>query len=169
MLNNMIKFENTELAICTVKGLQRHMRKVEGGHNSGQRMNVNLSFQEMVAEEAESIAAEWAVARYFNLDFDIETINEHYKQKADVGNGLEVKWTKYQDGHMIIHEWDRNSDIAVLVTGRSPVFVIKGWMPVSIAKRPRYRSSTQPKWWVNQPDLQPIETLKWSSYASAIN
>lgn len=169
MLENVIKFDNIDLAICSSLGLQRHMRKVQDGHNSGERMNINLSWQECVAEEAESIAAEWSVARYFNIEFDTDTINDNYKNKADVGNGLEVKWTKYTDGHMIIHEWDRPSDIAVLVVGRSPVFTIKGWIPVSVARKPRYKHVSQPKWWVGQMDLQPIETLKWSNYANAIN
>ena len=139
------------------------------GHNSGHYYNNSLSFQERVCEESESVAAEWAVAKYYDLPFDPMKANNHFKNKADVGNALEVKWTKYTDGSLIIYESDRVSDIAVLVVGKSPTFVIKGWIPVAMAQRERYRHSSQPTWWVSQNNLQPIETLKASDYAAAID
>lgn len=163
-----VKLDNTELAQCTVAGLQRLMRKLNG-HNSGHYYNNSLSFQERVAEEAESVAAEWSVAKYYNLPFDPMKSNDNFKDKADVGNAIEVKWTKWNDGHLIIYESDRKTDIAVLVIGKSPTYVIKGWIPVSVAQKERYRHAQQPTWWVAQHHLQPIETLKASNYASAIN
>jgi hypothetical protein len=163
-----VKLTDIELAQCTVAGLQRLMRKLQG-HNSGFYYNNSLSFQERVVEEAESVAAEWAVSKYYDLPFDPVKSNEHYKNKADVGNAIEVKWSKYHDGHLIVYEYDRISDIAVLVTGKSPAYVIKGWIPVAVAQKPRYRHTSQPTWWVSQNHLQPIETLKASSYANAIN
>jgi len=163
----IIKLENTELAQCTVAGLQRLMRKL-AGHNSGFYYNNSLSFQERVAEESESVAAEWAVAKYYGLDFDPAESNNHFKSKADVGNALEVKWTKYTDGSLIIYESDRKTDIAVLVVGKSPTYVIKGWIPVAVCQKERYRHSSQPTWWVSQNHLQPIETLGASNYAAAI-
>ena len=164
----LIKLANDELAQCTIAGLQRLLRKL-AGHNSGHYYNNSLSFQERVCEESESVAAEWAVAKYYNLPFNPAQSNNHFKQKADVGNALEVKWTKYTDGSLIIYESDRVSDIAVLVVGKSPTFVIKGWIPVAMAQRERYRHSSQPTWWVRQNNLQPIETLKASDYAAAID
>ena len=164
----LIKLGNDELAQCTIAGLQRLLRKL-AGHNSGHYYNNSLSFQERVCEESESVAAEWAVAKYYNLPFNPAQSNNHFKQKADVGNALEVKWTKYTDGSLIIYESDRVSDIAVLVVGKSPTFVIKGWIPVAMAQRERYRHSSQPTWWVSQNNLQPIETLKASDYAAAID
>lgn len=164
----LIKLDNTELAQCTVWGLQRYMRKLNGNWG-GHHYNNSLSFQERVAEEAEGLAAEWAVSKYYNLPFDPETSNEHYKQKADVGNAIEVRWSKWNDGHLIVYEYDRKSDIAVLVIGKSPTYTIKGWIPVAVAQKERYRHATQPTWWVAQHHLQPIETLKASNYANAIN
>ncbi len=163
----MIKMANDELAQCTVAGLQRLMRKL-AGHNSGHYYNNSLSFQERVAEESESVAAEWAVAKYYDLPFDPAKANNHFKNKADVGNALEVKWTKYIDGSLIIYESDRKTDIAVLVVGKSPTYVIKGWIPIAVAQKERYRHATQPTWWLSQNHLQPIETLKASNYANAI-
>ena len=163
-----VKLDNIELAQCTVAGLQRLMRKLNG-HDSGFYYNNSLSFQERVAEEAESVAAEWVVSKYYNLPFDPVQSNEHYKTKADVGNGIEVKWSNWHDAHLIIGQGDRKSDIAVLVVGKAPAYVIKGWIPVAVAQKDRYRHASQPTWWVNQNHLQPIETLKASNYANAIS
>jgi hypothetical protein len=88
------------------------------------------------------------------------------KKKADVGDKFEVKWTKYTIGQLIVHEYDRTSDIAILVTGSSPHYFIAGWIPVSVAQKPRYRHSQQPNWWVSQINLQPIETLRKALYGN---
>jgi hypothetical protein len=45
---------------------------------------------------------------------------------------------------------------------------IMGWMPVVVAKKPRYRNSSQNNWSVPQINLQPIETLQRSNYAHSI-
>ena len=56
-----------------------------------QRYNQKLNNHERVTEYAESLGAELVVARYFGLDFDIN--GSKAKREADVGKGLEVKWT----------------------------------------------------------------------------
>ena len=128
------------------------------------RYNRGLNFHEKVTELAQAIEAEWIVAKYYGRDFN--PFASKYKRVADVGNGIEVKHTE-SGFHLIIYPNDRNTDVAVLVTGKSPEFHITGWIPVTMAKRPRFKKSTQDSWWVNMRDLQPIETLVRSSYGAA--
>jgi hypothetical protein len=128
------------------------------------RYHRGLNFHEKVTELAQAIEAEWIVAKYYGRDFD--PFASKYKRVADVGNGIEVKHTE-SGFHLIIYPNDRNTDVAVLVTGKSPEFQITGWIPVSMAKRPRFKKSTQDSWWINMRDLQPIETLIRSSYGEA--
>ena len=128
------------------------------------RYHRGLNFHEKVTELAQAIEAEWIVAKYYGRDFD--PFASKYKRVADVGNGIEVKHTE-SGFHLIIYPNDRNTDVAVLVTGKSPEFHITGWIPVSMAKRPRFKKSTQDSWWINMRDLQPIETLIRSSYGEA--
>jgi hypothetical protein len=128
------------------------------------RYNRGLNFHEKVTELAQAIEAEWIVAKYYGRDFN--PFASKYKRVADVGNGIEVKHTE-SGFHLIIYPNDRNTDVAVLVTGKSPEFHIIGWIPVSMAKRPRFKKSTQDSWWINMRDLQPIETLIRSSYGEA--
>ena len=85
----------------------------------------------------------------------------------NVGNAIEVRWTKYVTGQLIIHEYDRPNDIAVLVTGQAPHYFIAGWIPIAIAQRAKYRHSKQPNWWVTQINLQPIENLRKSNYGQS--
>jgi hypothetical protein len=88
------------------------------------------------------------------------------KSKADVGEHIEVKWSANPASNLWIQESDRHDrDIAVLVTGNAPKMHIVGWMPVAVAKKPRYRNASQNNWSVPQINLQPIETLMRSNYA----
>lgn len=119
-----------------------------------------------ISEFAESILSEWAVAAYLGFDFD--PYESKRKIKADVGEIFEIKWTHWADGQLIVHEYDRNSDIAILVTGQFPYYRIAGWIPVAVAKRDRYRHHSQPNWWVSQNNLMPIDTLVSSEYGKNI-
>lgn len=129
------------------------------------RYNAKLNNHEQVTEYAESLGAEMVVARYFGLDYDINVSNG--KRKADVGQGLEVRWTSYIGGNLIVYPNDRETDIAVLVVGKSPVYHIAGWLPVAFARRKRFKNPRQDSWWVDQANLNPIETLIRSEYAIA--
>lgn len=130
-----------------------------------QRHQKDLGTFEYLVESAECIGSEWVVAKYFDLPFD--PYEQKRKVKADVGNGIEVRWTKYVTGQLIVHEYDRATDIAVLVTGQSPHYFIAGWIPIAMAQRPKYRHSKQPNWWVTQINLQPIENLRKSNYGQS--
>lgn len=126
--------------------------------------NDKLNNHERVAEYSESIAAELCVARYFGLDFDINASKG--KRMADVGKGIEVRWTSYVNGSLIVYPNDRESDIAVLVVGKSPEYLIAGWIPVSFARRARFKNPRQDSWWIDQASLNPISNLAKSSYAA---
>jgi hypothetical protein len=120
------------------------------------------NLHELIAQYAEALGAEWIVAKYLGVDYD-PFVSKH-KQAADVSSNIEVRWTKYVAGHLVVHEYDRDKDVAILVTGESPNYFIAGWIPVSMAKRTKYRHSKQPNWWVTQINLQPIENLRRSNY-----
>ena len=142
------------------------IRQINGIPDHESRFDRKLSFHEFVAQMAESICAEIVVARYFGIN-DFDPADSQFKKTADVGSRIEVKWTKYDSGALIIGDSDRNSDIAVLVTGQSPVYSIKGWIPVAIAKNQRWRRRDQPTFWVDQYNLHPIENLRRSSHGEA--
>ena len=66
------------------------------------RYNSKLNNHEAVTEYSESLGAEMIVARYFGLDYDIN--DSKGKRRADVGQGLEVRWTSYEIGRASCRE-----------------------------------------------------------------
>jgi hypothetical protein len=142
------------------------IRLINGIPDHSSRFDKKLSFHDFVAQMAESICAEMVVAKYFGLT-NFDPADSQFKKTADVGSRIEVKWTKYDAGALIIGDSDRNTDIAVLVTGTSPTYSIKGWIPVVVAKNQRWRRRDQPTFWVEQYNLHPIENLRRSSHGEA--
>ena len=116
-----------------------------------------LDLHEFIAQDAQSTGSEWAVAKALGFAFDPYLVKG--KRIADVGKNIEVKWTKYFYGHLIIQEIDRSEDIAVLVLGKSPDFVVRGCMPISWAKHKAYRHKQQANWWIPQAHLMPIAEI----------
>jgi hypothetical protein len=158
-----IKISRKEELTC----LKAAISFIENGDetlDNDRRYNNGITFYERVAELAESIASEWVVANH--LGFAYDPFEAKMKKKADVGDKFEVKWTKHIAGQLIVHEYDRTSDIAILVTGQTPHYYIAGWIPVSIAQKPRFRHSHQPTWWVSQINLQPIDNLRKSIHGN---
>jgi hypothetical protein len=123
------------------------------------RWNQSVNFHEMIAECAEAVGAEIAVAQYFGIKGFKPTLNT-FKNEADVMARLEVKHTKYEAGHLIINSTDRADDVAMLVTGRSPVYQLVGWIPVKIARSELFRHETQDNYWIPQGKLYAPEILR---------
>lgn len=132
---------------------------ISGTPLQGARWNKSVNFHEMICEIAESIGAEIAVAAYFGIKGFKPTINT-FKDEADVSKKLEVKWTSHHQGHLIINESDRQDDVAILVTGRSPVYTLIGWIPIRIARLGPWLNEAQGNYWVPQGKLYPPELLK---------
>jgi hypothetical protein len=149
--------------LCMVTAIQ-HCQNRSADHPM--RFQRSLSWFEYVAQMAESMAAEWLVARTLGYDYSPGITWD--KSKADVGDHIEVKWTANPDGSLWIQDSDRQDrDIAILVTGQQAKMTIVGWIPVAIAKKPRYRVESQNNWCVPQINLQPIETLGRSIHANS--
>jgi len=157
-LTRQEEFTCHEAAIYLAKNNNDYWTTREGHYTT------DKSLHELISQDASSIGSEWVVAKYLGFPFD--PFEQKGKSRADVGSHFEVRWTKYVAGQLIIHEYDRTDDVAILVTGESPHFFIAGWIPIAMAKRPKYRHSKQPNWWVTQINLQPIENLRRSNYGN---
>lgn len=123
------------------------------------------SIHDFIGQKAHAAAAEMAVANHFGEYSFVPSI-ENGNDKADVGNNIEVKWTKHEYGHLIIQNKPRvrTNDVAILVTGYGPVYWILGWMPVSMVMQPRYKHSHQNNYWVPRSSLFEMQYLKRSNY-----
>ena len=120
-----------------------------------------MNFPEFVVQQSQALAAEVAVSKYFRTPVDLNNLN--YKERADVGHNIEVKWTKWKDGSLILTELDRREDIAILVTGSMPTFYVCGWIPIVMAQRNKQQRSDG-SWWIAQRDLHPMADFSRSIY-----
>jgi hypothetical protein len=148
-------------------GLERTIvrnAEVNDASNFGQ---VYKNWHELVWQEAEAAAAEMAVANYYG-DFGFTPAIDNAHDTADVGDNIEVKFTKHANGHLIIQNRGagRPNDVAVLVSGMSPVYLLLGWMPVSMAKQAKYKHPYQNNYWVPRSNLFEMQYLKRSNYGS---
>jgi hypothetical protein len=124
-----------------------------------------INYHEMISQHAESVGAEIAVAEYFGIRGFNPSVNT-FKSNADVGLNVEVKWTKYITGNLIVQASQeiRPNDVCILVVGRSPVYELIGWIPASMAMVPKYKHPRQPSWWIGQNNLFAMKYLKRSTY-----
>ena len=109
----------------------------------------------------EGALAELAVARALGLDF-IPTINT-FHEIADIGEEIEVRWTKGRRGSLLIGDNDEETRIFVLVTGRSPSYLLPGWAyGTDIKSQGNFVTEYKEKhqlWGMPQERLRPTEDL----------
>jgi hypothetical protein len=128
----------------------------------------SLNYHEMIAQHAESVGAEIAVAEYFGLRGFMPSLHT-FKSEPDVDTEIariEVKHSKHLNAHLILQESQRSrpNDVCIMVVGKSPVYQLVGWIPVFMAMRPRYRHSQQGNYWINQRNLFEMKYLRSSNY-----
>ena len=157
-----IKLERKDELTCAAIAFRREAESPGKVDKSVQK----VTFHESIYRNAEAIGSEMAVASYFGIPNFEPTVNT-FKLKADIGYAVEIKWTKWEGGHLIIKPSDRDSDVAILVTGSSPNYELRGWLPIKRAKASRY-FTRDGSWWVPQSDLLPLDDLVRSEYASAL-
>ena len=150
-----------EIEIDCHKAATMKFARAHGTLGRTPRYNTALNIHERISEYAESLASELVVARELGIDYDLNY--DGFKQFADVGTNIEVRWTRWNLGHLIVYPTDRDDDIAILVCGKSPTYRIAGWIPVKVARANRYKHSSQDSWWVDQHNLHPLSELYKSS------
>ena len=122
------------------------------------------TYFEKIAANIIATGAEIAVARALGItDFD-PTINT-FKERADLAQNIEIKFTSWLAGHLIIQPSDRDDDVAILCTGTAPDYKVIGYLPVVAAKHSRFLHKSG-SYWVSQINLRPIETLTKSIYGN---
>ena len=103
----------------------------------------------------EAAHAELAVCKYLGIYWGFGVNTFHV---ADVENtNLEVRWSSRED--MKVRPDDNG--IIVSVTGKCPVYEIKGWMRAADAKQDKWLYNREPVcYFVPHTQLHPIEELR---------
>jgi hypothetical protein len=157
--------DRTQEITAHQKGLERAIAINADPSDANQFGQQFTNYHEFIWQKAEACGAETAVANYFGDYAFVPKVNT-FHDEADVGANVEVKWTKHSNGHLILQNRPnpRPNDVAILVTGWSPVYVILGWMPVHMAMVPKYKHPYQNNYWVPRSNLFEMQYLKRSNY-----
>lgn len=137
------------------KGLDRSNagRARDGKHRYGWKPTA--SQQRMT--DGESAVAEFLVARAMGREWLSDGTVPDDPALGDVAGGVQVRWTQYHNGRLVVHEGEYDNQEFVLVTGHAPNQVIRGWMRGWEAKASCYWDDTMrhPAYFVPQQDLHP--------------
>jgi len=162
----MIKVELDEYQrlIAEQYGIQRARNFLP--HFNGQtntnyaQQNYGGDFEAFINRQVLYVGAEIAVAEHFGLT-DYMPSNTSYKNEADVGQNIEVKYSHKKDGDLLIRKRDRDSDYAVLVNGDTNAFTIIGWYPIKEAKtQARSKHHLPGCYLVANSELKPMASLE---------
>ena len=111
-----------------------------------------------------SCIAEALVADWLGLPWNDALVDNLSQKPPDVGDDIEVRWTKYVgNGHLLAHETDNSKWYLVLVWGELPDMEVKGWTVGSSAKQQRFRRNPKARsrddYWVPPGELLMGELL----------
>ena len=137
-----------EIQMASFVGCQRATENIKNGDlwsRSGEPPD--QLFDRMI----KGAMAEAALAKYLNKFW-----SKGVKGGADVDN-VDVRCTHYEDGHMEMHEWDKDDRRYYLLTGMLGTYKVRGWILGKDAKKPQYwrvmQAGRKPQFWIPQNHL----------------
>lgn len=105
------------------------------------------------ATDIDSAIAEMAVSKYRGIYWI-----GHRNSTADLTDGREVRATIYENGHLLLHETDKDDRRFVLVVAKAPIYSIRGQFLAGNGKIDDYwheaDASGEACWWVPQALLE---------------
>ena len=133
----------------------------------GSRRNAEASFrnrkprfpEKVVGElwgfHIESAHAELAVCKYLGIYWGFGVNTFHVEDV--VNTNLEIRWSSRED----VKVRPDDKGVIVCVTGKCPVYEIKGWIKAADAKQDKWKYNKEPIcYFVPHAELRPIEELK---------
>lgn len=177
MVSNHITLTQPEYDLCVYAGTYRRNYAIE--HKLTPKYGLD-AVRNGLGADIQGAIGEFVVAKRLNLCWSIGGIGE-----PDVGGIIDVRMTKYPNGHLIIHEWDTKEQkgdhpdkLFVLVTGEGLEYDVRGWMYAGFAQHPRFWGSLandknkEPRLAFNvpqtakdvfNPDLFKLQQLVWGN------
>lgn len=150
----VVELGRTEVLHGALAGITRRCKSI--GWASTDYVNGGM---EPWDRDIEAACAEVAVAKALGWYYDY-SVGRYCGQGGDVLD-LQVRWTKYPDGRLVIRTRDDDNATYVLVTGAAPAFTIVGWITGADAKVAEWLSDPGGRglecWMVPQSALRPLQ------------
>ena len=145
-----------ELSLAAMCGVRRQIASLLGGHPNAH----GLSNKDGWREHIEGACGEMSTAKVIGCYWE-PTVNTF--RAPDLCGWIQVKTTSADNGHLIIHDGCNPEHAYVLVTGRSPDFIVRGWIMAKDATRDEWWRTVNPErpcaWYVPQSALLDLDEL----------
>lgn len=147
--------------MAAMVGVMRNMRNIR----LGSKEPYGSPNKDRWGIDIESAIAEMLVAREFNQYW--HTVGEGNIQQLPGDAGfLQVRWTSHKNGHLLMHQRDKDDVPYILVIGSYPEYVIQGWVMGKEGKQAKYWQGPnsilvpRPCYCIPQSELRPIDELR---------
>jgi hypothetical protein len=129
-----VTLEWFEVSRAALVGVSRNVEALRKGLQNARPTNENDWHVHILGALGECAFAK-ATNRYWN-----GSVNT-FKSGGDVGDSIQVRTRSKHFYELIVRDGDRDTDVFVLVTGGPHEFTIRGWMPASEAKQPKFKAN----------------------------
>jgi hypothetical protein len=146
-----------ELRLAAEAGVERRLRALGKGRRGAHGFDRDY---EAWSIDIEGVAAEWACAKCLGVDYT-PVVGELDTEMGDVAPGVQVRSTRYETGHLLLHESDLPDHYFLLIVGLAPDFRIAGWTTPAESRKPEFWKvfKNRGAYWIPQAELRPVEEL----------
>lgn len=150
MTSQVVVLTISEIQIAATIGATRQIESMRQGLKDSHGYNGNETWDVHIEGAAAELAFCKFRGRYWNAPVN------NFKE-ADVGQNVQVRATKYNNGSLIVRKGDNDDHYYILLTGRVPNFRVVGWITGAEAKNPDWLetkgNSREPAYFVPQSAL----------------
>jgi len=153
-----IDIDPVEVMNAIVIGMTRQLLSIEQ-----KRRDKVVAPPDPWRNNVESSGAELAVAKYTGQYWTGAAGTRPGIRSADVGSSLEVRYTPYNQGQLIVRPGDPDDRFFVLVGGTLPRYLLRGFIWGWTAKQERYKKDPRGNgiaYFVPSQDLRPVTELQ---------
>lgn len=147
-----VELTQEEMRVAALIGVERRLRAIARNRQHRYAWTGEAVWAIDIQAAGAELAIAKAIGRYWT---DTAEPDAH----GDVGDGVQVRWTKRENGCLLLHPTDPDAHVYVLVTGEMPVFEVPGWIRGAHGKDERFwREMTgRPAFFVPQEALRAFE------------
>ena len=156
-----VTLTESELRLAVEVGVQRRMLALR----IARKDRGTFLYGDYWGADIEGACGEMVIAKLFGIYWSGDFGNI----KADDVGRLQVRTTGHSDGHLLLHEWDKDDRPYILVTGSAPTFKVVGWIMAADGKRQEWwknPSGKKASFWVPQAALRPMSELPTPTLAA---
>ena len=155
-----VSFTPEEMRPICYRGVDRRIDALTKNRKGNHGFNRD-DFWEL---DIEGMLAEAAVAKALGVVYDPRpgTLDTAW---GDVAPGVQVRSTKYGNGHLLVHGSDFDEHVFVLVTGAQGSYNLAGWIQAKNAKSDRYWKTVKQRsaFWIPQSALRPFKVEEFKA------